>query len=364
MRYKICRLIFCFAFIFFLANQFCLAKEAGAKPLKIGFITVGPVSDYGYNYSHNLGRLYLQSHLAGVETTIVEKIPENGEAERVMEKLIANGNRLLFSTSYGYLELAERVAKRHPNVIIMQPWRPSSLKNMGMYAAHEYEPFYALGIVAGRMTKKNNIGFVCAHPVPILLQCINSFTLGARSVNPKIKVRVVWTNSWSDPATEAEAARSLIESGSDVLGSILDSPLTVAQTAEKNNVMIIGAQADFQKLVPNNWLCGFRWNWDKTYYRLAKSVQDGTWKKEILWLGMKDGAVDLCSFGKKVPASVEKEATLAAAQIKTGKQAIFKGLLKDKEGHERLKDGETPDLKWLNEMNWFVPGVEGTLPKK
>src|SRR3990167_7091629 len=170
-----------------------------------------------------------------------------------MEKLIAQGNRLIFSTSYGYLEPAERVARRHPDVIFMQTWRPSRLKNVGCYITYQYEPFYAVGVVAGKMTKKNSIGFVCAHPVPILLQDINAFTLGARSVNPKAKVHVVWTNSWSDPPTEAEAAKGLIDSGVDVLGCVLDSPLTVAKTAEQNHIMFVGSQADLQKIAPNSW---------------------------------------------------------------------------------------------------------------
>lgn len=233
-----------------------------------------------------------------------------------MEKMIAQGNRLIFSTSYGYLEPAERVAKRHPDVIIMQTWRPSKVKNMGYYAAYQYEPMYAVGMVAGKMTKKNKIGFVCAHPVPVLIQNINAFTLGARSVNPKAKVHVVWTNSWTDPPTEAEATKGLIESGVDVLGCVLDSPLTVAKTAELNHIMVVGTQADLQNIAPNFWLTGSRWNWDMTYYKIAKSVQDGTWTPETHWLGMKDGAVELCSFGKLVPEPLQKEAASAAEQIR------------------------------------------------
>ena len=168
-----------------------------ADKLKVGVITVGPVNDYGYNYSHNLARLYVQSHLPNVETTLVEKIPESAEVERVMEKMIAQGNRLIFSTSYGYLEPAERVAKRHPDITIMQTWRPSPVKNVGEFAAYEYQPQYAVGVAAARMIKKNEIGFVCAHPIPTILASINAFTLAARSVNPKVKVHVVWTNSWS-----------------------------------------------------------------------------------------------------------------------------------------------------------------------
>jgi basic membrane protein A len=246
------RLIFCFALVLASVPQGLCGSNAAGKPFKIGFIMVGPVDDYGYNYAHNLGRLYLQSHLPNVQTTVAEKVPESAEVERVMEKMIAQGNRLIFSTSYGYLEPAERVAKRHPDVTIMQTWRPAGLKNIGCYSAYQYEPLYAVGSVVGKMTKKNSIGFVCAHPVPLLLQNINSFTLGVRSVNPKAKVHVIWTNSWSDPPTEAEACKSLIDSGVDVLGCVLDSPLTVAKTGEQNHIMVFGTQADLQKFAPNS----------------------------------------------------------------------------------------------------------------
>ena len=337
-----------------------LAKET----LKIGVITVGPVADYGYNYCHNLARLYVQSHLPDVQTTLVEKVPESAEVERVMEKMIAQGNRLNFSTSYGYLEPAERVAKRHPDVIIMQTWRPSAIKNLGMFAAYKYQALYAVGVVVGRMTKKNQIGLVCAHPVPTLLQDINAFTLGARSVNPKVKVHVVWTNSWSDPPTEAEATKGLIEQGMDVIGCILDGPLTVTQAAEKNHVMVFGAQADLNKFAPEGWLTGSRWNWTNIYLQIAKSVQEGTWKKECYWLGMKDNAVDLCSFGKLVPREVQIEAISVAAKIKNGKFMIFKGPLKDRDGKIRLAAGKLPDAQWLSQMNFFVDGVEGNLTVK
>ena len=211
------------------------------------------------------------------------------------------------------------------------------------------------------MTKKNSIGFVCAHPVPILLQNVNSFTLGARSVNPKVKVHVVWTNSWSDPATEAEATKGLIESGVDVLGSVLDSPLVVAKTAEQNHIWLIGSQSDLRTVAPTTWLTGSRWNWNGSYLKIVKSVLDGSWQPAIQWLGMKEGAVELCPIGTTVPRSVAREATSAAEQIKQGTKVIFKGPLKDRDGKLRLAAGQIADAKWLSEMDFFVEGVDGTL---
>jgi basic membrane protein A and related proteins len=345
-----------------LAAPMVAAADAVKKPLKIGMVTVGPVSDYGYNYAHDQGRLQMQKNLPDAKTTVVEKIPENAEVERVIEKLIAQGNNLIFSTSYGYLEPAQRVAKRHPKTIIMQTWRPAPEANMGMYAAYQYEPLYAVGIVAGRMTKKNSIGFVCAHPVPLLLQNINAFTLGARSVNPKAKVHVVWTNSWSDPPVEAEATKSLIESGVDIIGAVDDSPVTVVQAGERNHVMVFGTQSDLSKLAPTQWIAGSRFNWGPVYTELARSVSNGTWKKGEQWLGTKDGAVGLSSFGKRVPLSVQAEATKALEQIGQNKLRVFAGPLKDRDGKLRLAANQKADTSFLSGMNWFVDGVEGTLP--
>lgn len=343
-------------------DQKVLAEQSAPKQLKVGFVMVGPVNDYGYNMAHDRGRQFVQANCKGVQTSFVEKVPENAEAERVMEKMIARGNKLIFSTSYGYLEPAERVAKRHPDVIIMQTWRQGKAKNMGCYAANLFEPLYATGIVAGKMTKKNTIGFVCAHPVPVVLNDINSFALGARSVNPKVKIKVVWTNSWSDPPTEAEAAKGLIDSGCDVLSCVLDSTLTVAKTAEKHNILLAGTEGDLHDIVPKAWLTGGAWNWDKFYADVTRQVQEGKWQQKTFWLGMKEDATVLCPFGKMVPEALKKQALAAAQAVKQG-QPIFKGPLKDSSGKLRLQDGQVADSKWLSEMDFFVAGVEGTLPK-
>jgi len=333
------------------------------KPLKIGFVMVGSVSDCGYNQQHDLGRKFLEANVANIKTTVVEKIPENAEAERVMEKLIAQGNRLIYSTSYGYLEPAERVAKRHPDVTIMQTWRSSGLKNMGCYAAYQYQPLYVVGMVAGKMTKKNNIGFVCAHPIPLLLQNINAFTLGARSVNPKAKVHVVWTNTWSDPAVEVEALKGLVDSGCDIVGSVGDSSLAMTKAAEQCHTMVFASQSNLQDLAPTCWLTGSHWDWGHIYCQITKSVLAGTWKPESYWLGMKEGAVDISPFGKLVPEAVRQAALAEAAKIRKGERVIFRGPLKDSQGKERLAAGKIPDQKWLSEMDFFVEGVSGVLPK-
>lgn len=350
------------------ALPFCsTAHGADSGSLKAGFITVGPVNDLGYNYAHNQGRLFLDKALAGkVKTTIAENIPESGEVERVMEKMISQGNKLIFSTSYGYYEPALRVAKRHPDVVFEQCGRDDTqnTKNLATYFSKQYEPMYVCGLVAGRMTKKNNIGFIAAHPVPQVLQNINAFTLGARSVNPKIKVRVVWTNKWSDAPTEAEAAKGLIETGADVLAMHLDSPITVVQTAEKLGAYSVGYHADVSKFAAKGWLTGTMWNWGPLYVQIAQSVQNHSWKPGNYRYPMKDNYVKLSPFGAGVPKKVQDEALSIKQKIESGEYAVFQGPLKDRDGKELLKAGQKPDLNFVETMNWLAPGVEGTLSRK
>jgi basic membrane protein A and related proteins len=344
-----------------------LASASDKAPLKVGFITVGPVTDWGYNYAHDQGRKYMETATPKqVETSIVEKIPESAEVERVMEKMIANGTRLIFPTSYGYLEPTLRVASRHPDVIFESAGRTVSpgVKNVGTYFAKQYEPMYVAGVVAGRMTKKNELGFVAAHPVPQVLQNINAFTLGVRSVNPKAKVHVIWTNSWSDAPTEAEASKGLIESGVDVLTMHLDSPITVVQTAEKYGIMSVGYHADLKKFAPKGWLTGEMWNWGPLYVKIAESVRNGTWKSANDRYGMKEGYAKLSSFGPSVPAKVQAEALATKRKIENGDYLVFQGPLKDRDGKELLAAGKRPDSNLIENMNWLVVGVEGPLPKK
>ncbi|MBY0357059.1 MAG: BMP family ABC transporter substrate-binding protein [Candidatus Obscuribacterales bacterium] len=345
----------------------CINTASAAEPLKVGFITVGPINDWGYNYAHNQGRLYLDKTMAGkVQTTIAENIPESAEVERVMEKMIAQGNKVIFSTSYGYYEPELRVAKRHRDVTFLQCGRDDlqNTPNLATYFAKQYEPMYVSGVVAGRMTKKNSLGFIAAHPVPQVLQNINAFALGARSVNPKVKVKVVWTNKWSDATIEAEAAKGLIESGADVLTLHLDSPITVVQTAEKNGVYAVGYHADVSKFAPKGWLTGAMWNWGPLYVQTVKSIQDKTWKPGNYRYPMKDGFVKLAPFGSSVTKKVQDEALSVKKKIESGEFVIFAGPLKDRDGKELLKAGQKADFNFLESMSWFVPGVEGTLPKK
>jgi basic membrane lipoprotein Med (substrate-binding protein (PBP1-ABC) superfamily) len=335
-------------------------------PLKVGFITVGPKTDWGYNYAHEQGRIYMQSHMPKqIETEIVENVPESAEAERVMEKMIARGARLIFSTSYGHYEPALRVAARHPDVVFEQCGRvEKDTKNLATYFAKQYQPMYVSGMVSGKMTKTNNIGFIAAHPVPQVLQNVNAFTLGARSVNDKVKVHVVWTNSWSDPPKEAEAAKGLIDTGCDILTMHLDSPITVVQTAEKNGIYSVGYHTDLNKFAPKGWLTGEAWDWGPLYVKIANTVINHSFKPGNYRYAMNDGYTKLSSFGKVVPKSVQQEALALEKKIEKGEYVVFQGPLKDRNGKQLLAAGQKPTLDFIESMNWVVPGVEGSLTAK
>ncbi len=255
------------------------AREAGSadgKPadvLKVGFLCVGPITDWGFNYAHNQGRLLLEKQSRGlVQTTIAEKIPESAEAERVLEKMIAQGNKLIFTTSYGFLEPALRVAQRHPDVTFMQINRFQTAKNLGSYFSHQYQPMYLAGLVAGRMTKTNKLGFVAAHPVPPLVQAINSFTLGARSVNPKAETKVVFINNWSDAPLETEAVKSLAETGCDVIAHAQDNQMSILPACESLGLYSVGFYTDAHQLAPKGWLTGACLDWGPFYSKVANLV--------------------------------------------------------------------------------------------
>lgn len=349
--------------IFFIPSNAATDSKV-SLPLKVGFLLVGPIGDNGFNSAHNKGRLYLESVMHGkVQTNIAERVPENAEVERVLEKMIAQGDRLIFTPSYGFLEPMSRVAKRHPDVIFMQINRLQTANNIGAYYSHQYQPQYIAGIVAGRMTKTNKLGCVAGHPVPPGLQQINSFIIGARSVNPKATVRVIWINSWSDPSLEAEAVKSLAENGIDVVTNFQDNQNTILKSAEDQKIYAIGCWSDGHALAPHSWLTGSCIEWGPLYAKIAQQVIDGTWKPHIYADGMEGGYIRVSSFGPAVPASVRKEALAAEDKIMHGQLSIFEGPLKDRDGIERLKPGEKANLKWLTEMNFLVPGVEGALPK-
>ncbi len=335
-----------------------------APLLKVGFVYVGPIKDWGWTYAQEQGRLYVQNTLKNkVETSYFESIYESAEAERVIERLIAQGCKLIFATSYGYLEPVLRASARHPDVTFMQLSRYGDKKNVGGYFFLNGQSLYLAGVAAGRITKTNKLGFVGSHPVPSILQAINAFALGAQSVNPKVRVKVVWTNTWIDPATEVEAAKGLIENDIDVLAFDQSDSLPIVRNAETAGIKVVGCYSDTHQFAPKQWLTGGNLNWGPFYAKTCQQVMDHTWKSGFYRCDLADGTVDIASFGPSVPNKVRKEVLDLKEKIKTGKLIVFAGQVKDSQGKLKLPAGKKPDIDWISKMNFFVPGIDGNLPK-
>lgn len=349
-----------------LAGMLAAFSPAFASPakLKVGFLYDSSMSDAGWTTAHNLGRQYMESKVPGVETIVAENIPETSEAQRVLEKMVAQGCKLIFTTSYGFLEPALKVAERHPDVTIMQVNRVQTAKNVGTYFCYLYEPMYIAGTIAGKMTKSNKLGLIGGHPTPVVMQLANAFALGARSVNPKATLKVVWINSWSDPPLEAESIKGLHEAGVDVITQAMDSNVTTARTAESLGMYTVGNYVDSHELAPHGWLTGGCLNWGPLYENVVKSVIDHSWKSSVVVTSMKDGAIKLSSMGSAVPLVLRKQALDLEKAIKDGRVVVFAGPVKDRDGKVRLPAGQKPDAKWLGSMDFFVDGVDGSLPKK
>ena len=335
-----------------------------AEPLKVGFAYIDPVGDHGWSYSHDQGRKMLEEQSGGkVKTTFVENVPETADSERVFRDLAQQGNKVIVGTSFGYMNQMLKVAKAFPNTVFMHATGYKTAPNMGVYDVRTYEAAYILGVVAGKMSKSNKLGIVASIPIPEVIRNINAFTLGARSVNPKVTTRAIWVNGWFDPGKEREAALALISQGCDVLMQNTNSP-AVVQAAQEKGAMAFGWNSDMSKFGGKAHLAAVNLNWGVIYQKVVAEVQAGTWKTGNLWLGVKDGAVNIDHFGPAVPAGVKKLAEERRDAIKSGKLHPFTGPLKDQAGKEFLAAGKVysdDDLK--QKMNFFVQGVEGSVPK-
>ncbi|MDR5693803.1 MAG: BMP family ABC transporter substrate-binding protein [Armatimonadota bacterium] len=334
----------------------------GQGKLRAAFVYVGPVGDAGWTYAHDQGRRCAEKQVKGVETTYVENVSE-ADAERVIVDLARRGYKVIFTTSYGYMDATIAAARRFPNTIFEHASGFKRAKNVGTYFGRIEQARYLTGLVAGKMTKTHLIGYVAAHPIPEVVRGINSFTLGVRAVNPKAKVHVVWTNTWYDPGTEREAAESLLNLGADVLAQHQDSPAAV-QAASKRGKYAIGYHSDMSKFGGRNHLTAAVWNWCPLYVYILEHVRAGTWKSEDLWWGMGRGVVDIAPFSPLVPASVRQLVEARRKAIVQGKFDIFAGPIKDQEGRVRIPQGSRLSDEQQLSMDWFVEGVVGQIPKK
>jgi len=348
------------------ASALAPTTARAADPLTIGFIYVGPKTDYGYNQSHAQGAAVV-AKLPGVKVREEEMVPETVAVQKTMESMInLDGAKLIFPTSFGYFDPhILKVAPKHKDVTFLhcgglytEGKHPT---NVGSYFGYIDEAEYISGIVAGLTTKSNKLGFIAAKPIPQVLRNINSFTLGARSVNPKATTNVVFTGDWSMPVKEAEAANSLIDRGVDVLTAHVDSPKVIVELAERRGVFTTGYHANQSALAPKGYLTGAEWNWAKVYTDYVESVRGGKKFPHLLRGGFKEGFVKMSPYGKAVVEATKKKADEAKAKFMKGTMVIYKGPIKDNAGQVVIPAGteqKQTDIA-LESMSYLVEGVIG-----
>ncbi len=337
---------------------------AAGEPFKAAWVYVGPVGDAGWTYAHDLGRKAVEAEFGDkVKTSIVEKVPEGADAERVIRDLATQGNKVIFATSFGYMEPMLKVAKDFPNVKFEHATGYKTADNMRVYDARFYQDAYVAGIIAGKMTKSNTLGFVGSFPIPEVVRNINAFTMGALSVNPKVKTKVVWVSTWFDPPKESEAAQSLINQGADVLLQNTDST-AVLQTAEKNGKYAFGWDSDMSAFAAKAHLASAIVSWGPYYSKAIKEAMDGSWKTGVTRWGMKEGQNDLVKIAEGVPADVQAKVKEIKEAIKAGTFEVFTGPLVDNTGKERLAKDVKADDDFKGKIDFYVNGVEGALPDK
>lgn len=297
----------------------------------------------------------------GIKADTVENVPESADAERVIADLAQNHD-IIFTTSFGYMDYTLNVAKKFPNVIFEHAGGYKTNDNMGTYFGKNWEGSYLSGIAAGKMTKKNVLGYVAAFPIPELIYNINAFTLGAQSVNPDVKVDVVWTNTWFDPTTERNAAMSLLDKGADVLMAYQDSPASLQAAAERG-ALAGGNDSDMTRYAPAAYLTNPVWNWGPYYVNTVKSVMDGTWTNKQYLGSFQDGMIDIAPLGKSIPDDVKKLVEDAKQKFVAGSFNVYSGPIYDQSGAEKVAQGQTMSDEDILNMNWFVKGVEGSIPQ-
>ncbi len=337
------------------------AATPAPDKVKVGFIYVGPIGDGGYTYAHDQGRLYLLDKMPNVETTYIESVPENAaDAERELTNLAETGHKVIFATSFGYMDSVIKVAEKYPDVTFLHCSGYKTAANAGTYFGKIEQPRYLSGIAAGKMTKTNVLGYVAAFPIPEVVRGINAFTLGVQSVNPAAKVKVVWTNTWYDPVAEKDAALGLLAAGCDVIAQHQDTPGPM-QAAEEKGAYGVGYNSDMSKFAPKAVLTTPVWNWGPYYAEQVKAIIDGSWKATNYWGGMKQGVVALAPLTSLAPEGAQAKIDELAPKIKDGSFNVFQGPILAQDGSEKIAAGSAVDDAGQLSMDWFVKGVEGTI---
>ncbi|MBV7329777.1 BMP family ABC transporter substrate-binding protein [Chloroflexi bacterium TSY] len=342
-------------------------SAVGSGGSAIGFLFVGQRDDLGHNQAAYIGSEAVEAAFKQYEMLRAENVPENQEAERVMEDMIRNGAKIIFPTSYGHLDPALAVAERHPDVVFLHLAGFKTAENLGTYFGTVWETVYLSGVAAGHMSKTGKLGYVASFPIPPVLLNINAFTLGAQSVNPDITTTVVFTESWCSPDRQAEAANSLIAQDVDVVTQHQDCTKTVIETVERAGAMSVGYHVDASELAPKGWITGSIWNWGDLYVEIINSVESGAWADSPFTgtyrTGVAEGTVQLAPFGPSVPQEVQDEVLALQAQILDGSFFPFEGPVYDQDGGVRIAEDVRPSVEELEATDYLIQGVIGTIPK-
>lgn len=341
------------------------AGKAGAgsganRPFKVALLTNGPLTDFGFNQAHKESLDQAKAVLGDrVDIRCVGDVPETGDAERIMRRLIDDGTNLIIAASFGYQDTTVKLAAEYPNVKFLQAWGFKPAANLGTYSSKMYEAWYVMGVVAARMTKTGKLGIVGAHPVPPIKWQIDAYVLGARSVNPKIVATVAFINHWFDPGLATDASESLIGQGCDVLTGVLDNSVAVAKTAERRHVMLIGHNTDLASFAPTACLVGTKWLWGPLYAHEIERMLAGTWKGTDgdVYGGFDKGYIGITEFSPRVPADVRQAAEKVLQQIKRGELAVYRGPIRDNRGRVVVPQGQTLTHERIMGVDWFVEGI-------
>ena len=338
------------------------APAPKAEPLKIAFAYVGPVGDGGWTFAHDNGRKALEKEFGDkIVTKFVENVPESADAERVIRELAIDGNKLIFGTTFGYMEPMLKVSADFKDAKFEHATGFKTSENMRTYDSRTYEGAYMAGVIAGAMTKSNTLGVVASIAIPEVIRNINSFTLGAQSVNPKVKTKVVWVNGWFDPPKESEAATTLMNGGADVLFQNTDSP-AVLKTAEAKGKRAFGWDSDMTAYGPKAHLASSVINWGPYYIKATKEALEGKWATGMSWWGVKEGAIDIVSIAEDVPAETKAKVEEVKKGLKDGSFSIWKGPIVDNTGKVQIAKDTVADDKFLSGLSFYVKGVEGKIP--
>jgi len=325
----------------------------------VGFVYVSPIGDAGWTYQHDLGRLQLEKE-TGVTTKYVENVPEGPDAERVIREMAKRGDKVIFATSFGYMNPMLKVSKQFPKTAFVHATGYKMGKNMGLYNARFYEGRYLTGVIAGEVTKSNILGYVAAFPIPEVLQGINAFIQGARSVNPKAELRVIWVNSWFDPGKERQASMTLMSQSADVITHHTDST-AVVQAAEEKGKYAFGYHSDMSKYGSTAHLTATTHHWGNYYTQVVKAAQSGSWKPESIWGGYKEGMIRLAPLNPSLPAELRGRIADMEKQMADGSLHPFTGPVVDQDGKTRVAAGETMSDGDLSGMDYYVQGVVSKL---